>query len=462
MLYRLSHDLCLPSACVCVFLIPVTSHNARCARRPAVDKLCSTCQKKKPIESFISGETRFPLIHFRALACLKPSSHHRSTCFKVTSSVILSAFDFRLSELRIRETASFAGRATCTKCRGRKREQYNSAKVLNGGPKTKRTKAEDGNTVTHGVGEKKMRMMLQSNSELKAMVASQQGQIQHLTDQLVLSGRHSDSLATKLSEALKVVAQAHSQLMLHGTANNNQWGDSNGVLIPLHPPQPPNNNTFWHQRQEQAAQTSRTTSPGFPLNPAIAGQHSSSISMASGQTVHSHQTAHSEAADSGRHMVQAAAYAIQQPLISQTANPSNVSEDEQLLGWWQGATGYDTANTAAHSMADPTIVNTNEKQRCENSGDCMLLPRQGDSNVQDLSADSTAPSYVQRFLPEPFKQLHMRGTAHKRRGSDRSVDTEIRFDKQARLEPIAVPDPAGKWANLATERHRVNYDVLNS
>ena len=453
MLYRLSHDLCLPSACVCVFLIPVTSHNARCARRPAVDKLCSTCQKKKPIESFISGETRFPLISSFPRSCmpLKPSSHHQSTCFRVTSSVILSAFHFRLSDLRIREIASFAGRATCTKCRGRKREQYNSAKLLNGGRQTKRTKVEDGNTVTHEGGEKKMRMMLQSNSELKAMVEAQQGQIQHLTDQLVLSGRRSDSLATKLSEALKVVAQTHSQLMLQGTANNNQWGDSNGVLIPLHPQQPHNNNTFWHQRQEQA---SRTTSPGLSLNPAIAGpaQRGSSISMASGQAVHSHQTVHSEAA----------AYSTQQPLISQPANPLDVSEDEQLLGWWQGATGYDTANTAACSRADPTILNTNTKQQCENSGDCMLLPTQGDSSVQDLSADSTAPSYVQRFLPEPFKQLHMRGTAHKRRGSDRSVDTEIRFDKQARLEPIAVPDPAGKWANLATERHRVNYDVLNS
>ena len=148
--------------------------------------------------------------------------------------------------------------ATCTKCRGRKRAQYNSAKRQNGGPPTKRTKAalEDGNTLTPGVGEKKMLMMIQSTSELKAMVATQQAQIQHLNDQLVLSGKHNDSLATKLSEALKVVAQAQSQLMLHGTANNN------AVLIPLHPQQQPNNSNIWHQRQEQS---SRTASPGFSV-----------------------------------------------------------------------------------------------------------------------------------------------------------------------------------------------------
>jgi len=346
-----------------------------------VDKLCSTCQKRKPIESFVSG------------------------------------------------------RATCTKCRGRKRTQYTSAKLQNGGP-TKRTKAalEDGNTLTPGVSEKEMRMILQSNSELKATVATQQAQIQHLNDQLVLLSKQNDSLATQLSEALKVVAQGHSQLMLRGTPNNNQWGDSNAVPIPLHPQQQPNNSNIWHQRQDQS---SRPASQGlllpYPAN-AGAAQHASSISIVSGQTVYSGQTVHSEAADSSRQRVQAPAYIselgqpCQQPLMWQTVNPSIVSEDEQLLGWWQGATGYDTADTAARSVADP-------QQRCEKYGGSMLLPREGESNVQGLGADSTAPTcmrepYVQRFLPEPFKQPHMRAATHKRRGSDRSMNTEIRVWSQ--------------------------------
>ena len=116
--------------------------------------------------------------------------------------------------------ASVAGRATRTQCRGRKRTQYHSAK-LTGGRRTKRTRAalDDGNALTHGVEKKKM---LQSNSELQAMVATQQEQILHLKDQLDLSDKQTASLANKLSETLKVLTQVHSQLMLHGTANRNQ------------------------------------------------------------------------------------------------------------------------------------------------------------------------------------------------------------------------------------------------
>ena len=49
--------------------------------------------------------------------------------------------------------------------RARERAQHNSAKLKKSGTQTKRTQAtlEDGNAPNHGVGEKKMRMMLQSN-----------------------------------------------------------------------------------------------------------------------------------------------------------------------------------------------------------------------------------------------------------------------------------------------------------
>ena len=69
-------------------------------------------------------------------------------------------------------------------------------------------------------------------------------------------------------------------------------------------------------------------------------------------------------------------------------------------------------------------LNTSTKQRCEEYVDSMLLPAEGDSNVQHVDAESIAPNYAQMFLPEPSKQPHMQATTHKRRGSDRSVDTE--------------------------------------
>ena len=42
--------------------------------------------------------------------------------------------------------------------------------------------------------------------------------------------------------------------------------------------------------------------------------------------------------------------ADRQPVISQITDPFEASEDERLLGWWQGATGYNTADETAHSM----------------------------------------------------------------------------------------------------------------
>ena len=223
------------------------------------------------------------------------------TCLRGFAHIVISVLEWLASVQSIRAASDRvrAGKVTCSKCRSRKRQQYNASR-LDAGFKSRRLASRTKATVgAHGVEGKKMRMLFQSNSVLKTQVAAQQEEIRSLANQLELSNQQTDLLAKKVSEALRVVAQAHKQLTIHRMANSTRCGDNAVVPIPPRTQQQPNAN-LWPQGQEQAAQAvghltmveKHRTSPGFSLNrtPTVAppAQHGSSISNnVSGHIVYS-------------------------------------------------------------------------------------------------------------------------------------------------------------------------------
>jgi len=251
----------------------------------------------------------------------------------------------------------------------------------------------------------KMRMLFQSNSVLKTQVAAQHEEIQSLTNQLKISNQKTDSWSKKLSEALRLVAQAHKQRTIQGMANSNRCGDNAAVPIPAQTQ--PSGNLWPHaQGQEQAAQAvmhntmveKHRTSPGFSLDhaPAVAppARHGSSISInVSGQTVYS------EGAEIGRHASMAPGMAPVYttewggaPLLVSSKRKAPTAglletptANQQLLGWWQGAAGYDTAQSVVASGTGTGSIDLSEVKKTADNLDC-LSPVTNTEYLQGISS----------------------------------------------------------------------------